>query len=169
MTADETVRDQVARAFRDGYTRAIDERRPGDAYGDAADALLAAFPELTLFERLAEWLAGGNRTALVDNAGFTADADAFDVELEERVIGRGHPLVIEGSGDSPAAALSAALDQAETTSPSDDPPAGALADAPLGAGTFGSGPAGGEQGSKGQPGGDVVAAGPTPTTNEEGR
>lgn len=165
MSADESVRDRVARwlyAHRSGPHGGSDYPWESltwlgqEKWFQLADALLAAFPEIGLFERLE-----------ASSRGFAAYCREADGAWRARVSCAGDAP--SGTGTSPAAALSAALDQVETTSPSDDPSAGALADAPLGAGTFGSGPADGEQGSKGQPGGGTTAAGPTPTTNEEGR
>lgn len=163
MSADESVRDRVARTLEDAADAlALDD------YVEAADRVLAAFPEIGLFERLERFLDPDRCVRLTARPQPWA---AIHVSWRGAEPGRG--TRVESwrgvSGMSVAAALSALLDRAETTSPSDDPSAGALADAPLGAGTFGSGPAYGEQGSKGQPGGGGSAAGPTPTTNEEGR
>lgn len=121
MSDDETVSDRVAQTLREArnlpgvgdpspWANAVPAAR--GAYLREADALLAAFPEIGLFERLGGWLLGD---ASLDRSAFiyTAIVDGFEtcvVELDKE----GKTAAVAIVNRNPAVALSAALDQAET-------------------------------------------------------
>lgn len=118
---DETVRDRVARTLygsrphTPGYSWSWGELTSvgQEKWVRQADALLAAVPEIGLFERLEAWLAGGSRSLYAETTGQALDLATIEVELEETAPGL---VVLNVGGDGPtlAGALSAALDQVET-------------------------------------------------------
>jgi hypothetical protein len=118
---DETVRDRVARTLyeasppRYGYSWPWKKLTPAgrDEWVCQADALLAAFPGIGLFERLEAWMSDDplRRDVWITKRR----GEPFDVLIVASGSGLG-PGTDRGEGGaaSPAAALSAALDQAET-------------------------------------------------------